>query len=129
MSLVRDATTPEGSLSSYRMASKASVTVSRVMMTGGALSLASAGSGAVVDIITAVAVAMDCSKKLRRVVAERDDDVIVMAPLLLLVRVGVQERQRVEGATKPLYGVGAKMSIIDSNEALKAVILCWVMVI
>lgn len=127
MSLVRDATTPEGSLSSYRMASKASVTVSRVMMTGGALSLASAGSGVVVDIITAVA--MDCSKKLRRVVAERDDDVIVMAPLLLLVRVGVQERQRVEGATKPLDGVGAKMSIIDSNEALKAVILCWVMVI
>lgn len=82
INVVSVATTPDGSLSSYRIASNASVTAACVIGGGGSLAYTGSGFSIVVDaniVVAAVAIvaAVVCSRKFRRDdVADRDVDTV-----------------------------------------------------
>ena len=81
INVVSVATTPDGSLSSYRIALNASVTAACVIGGGGSLAYTGCGFSIVVDVNIVVAVAIVaavvCSRKFRRDdVADRDVDTV-----------------------------------------------------
>ena len=77
INVVSVATTPDGSLSSYRTALNASVTAACVIGGGGSFAYTGSGFSIVVVANAIVAVAV-CSRKFRRegVVADRDVDTV-----------------------------------------------------
>ena len=86
INVVSVATTPDGSLSSYRIALNASVTAACVIGGGGSFAYTGSGFSIVAVEIAIVAVAV-CSRKFRRegVVADREDVDTVWWYVLLIV--------------------------------------------
>ena len=90
INVVSVATTPDGSLSSYRIALNASVTAACVIGGGGSFAYTGSGFSIVVVANAIVAVAV-CSRKFRRedVVADRED-VDTVWLLIVLEEIGVK---------------------------------------